>query len=381
MAICNFCFDEMLAAGGCSKVFHLDGRPIDRCPYGKEPGWPRPTQRCGDCGVLPGSLHHPGCDVERCPLCWHQAICCGCRFDEDPLDDEDVPDWAFELVNALNRPEPSQLDFGSLAVDHRSRHDELVGRIEQWAAANQAAFDADVAGHLLAVLLGDGDTDPSGTEPFELTRPDVLRALRRLEVDAKAGGTTLPDSTPAVGTTVVRALHQLGHLTDGSDRLDALLEPIDCHFGPPGGWPGAPWCQCFVAASTPRPLATVLVNSMAGRLVPVLPTPDRSEADRALSAFFDSLPPSCRPAESPHESDLAFIGQVDKEGPDRRVWAFGRRDAPGRYDTLFLDDDGTPWITWPDRRYRSRFRWQALDPIEARWRLRLALGRPRAEAT
>ncbi|MDZ7678217.1 MAG: hypothetical protein U5K29_06675 [Acidimicrobiales bacterium] len=378
MAICNFCYDEMLAAGGCTAVFHLDGRPVDRCPYGNEPGWPRATKRCGDCGVLPGSLHHPGCDVERCPLCWHQAICCGCRFDEDRLDDEDVPDWAFELINALNRPEPAQLDFGSLAVDHRARHDEWVGRIEQWADANHAAFDADVAGHLLAVLLG--DTDPSSTESIELTRPDVLAALRRLEVDAAVGGTTLPDTTPAVATTVVRALHRLRLLTDRSDRLDALLEPIDCHFGPPGGWPGAPWCQCFVPASAPRPLATVLVNSMAGRLVPVLPTPERAEADRALAAFLGSLPGNHQCAPTADDCDLAFIGQVDKDGPDHRLWAFGRRDIPGGYKTLFVDDAGTAWITWPDRRYRTGIRWQALDPIEARWRLDIVVRRTRAEA-
>jgi hypothetical protein len=34
------------------------------------------ADRCGDCGVMPGGVHHFGCDMERCPSCDGQLISC-----------------------------------------------------------------------------------------------------------------------------------------------------------------------------------------------------------------------------------------------------------------------------------------------------------------
>lgn len=90
MAVCSWCAQEMTTAATCTVgAFHQDGRHLELAPWGADPGWPTRGQRCGDCGVQPGGHHHPGCDVQRCPVCGRQMITCGCRFDEDGPEDPD----------------------------------------------------------------------------------------------------------------------------------------------------------------------------------------------------------------------------------------------------------------------------------------------------
>lgn len=60
---------------------------MEPIPYGDPlEGWKGigipPPDKCHDCGASVGNLHHPGCDMERCPVCSitkpeaAQAMCC-----------------------------------------------------------------------------------------------------------------------------------------------------------------------------------------------------------------------------------------------------------------------------------------------------------------
>ena len=90
MATCSFCEREMTTAASCGvEHFHRGGEPVALPRYGRRGGSLFSTGiRCGDCGVTRGGVHHPGCDIARCPICGGQMFACGCRFDEDGPDDD-----------------------------------------------------------------------------------------------------------------------------------------------------------------------------------------------------------------------------------------------------------------------------------------------------
>ncbi len=84
----------MRTASSCDvQALHQDGVRIPMIPWGHErPRFGASHQRCGDCGVAPGGFHHLGCDIQRCAVCQGQMFSCGCRFDEDAVDDEVIGD-------------------------------------------------------------------------------------------------------------------------------------------------------------------------------------------------------------------------------------------------------------------------------------------------
>jgi len=74
MAICTTCDADMELGVSCSlRVYEdfVDGVARRRIANGAR-------QPCGDCGTPSRGLHHPGCDLERCPACGRQALTCGC---------------------------------------------------------------------------------------------------------------------------------------------------------------------------------------------------------------------------------------------------------------------------------------------------------------
>jgi len=60
-----------------------------------EPSWREgiltSNRDCHDCSVGFNQLHHPGCDIEECPMCGAQALSCGCTWPgEEDEDEEDA---------------------------------------------------------------------------------------------------------------------------------------------------------------------------------------------------------------------------------------------------------------------------------------------------
>jgi hypothetical protein len=141
VAICSWCDQEMLTAESCVvAVVHIAGRPVDMIPYGSEPGLRRGVAPCGDCGVRRGHWHHPGCDLQRCPVCHRQLMSCGCHFDEDGEDSEvdDVRDdeWFDSSL------EPFGVDAAGLPTAKTSLHGgEVVVHFGEYPSGDITTVD------------------------------------------------------------------------------------------------------------------------------------------------------------------------------------------------------------------------------------------------
>jgi len=78
---CGWCEKEMLDKKIRTCVSNLivtypDGKEIPSTFYEGE-------GRCPECNVVSGSVHHPGCNREKCPRCGGQIISCECLDEED----------------------------------------------------------------------------------------------------------------------------------------------------------------------------------------------------------------------------------------------------------------------------------------------------------
>jgi hypothetical protein len=79
-ATCSACHREKLVATSCTiaDVLLANGRRLPRVRFSPCDG-AGPDDRCTDCHIGPGGLHHLGCGLELCPSCGQRASICGFR--------------------------------------------------------------------------------------------------------------------------------------------------------------------------------------------------------------------------------------------------------------------------------------------------------------
>lgn len=77
---CDICGLTMDGRSCAAPFWEIEGQEFERIPY--DLSW-NGDSFCPDCRTHVNGLHHPGCDVERCPRCNGQAISCGCRWAGD----------------------------------------------------------------------------------------------------------------------------------------------------------------------------------------------------------------------------------------------------------------------------------------------------------
>lgn len=96
-SICQWCQQDMQSPDTRTCTLgHYDDYvghgSVDRIRYGLERGSHAlmPDEQCHDCNVYAGGYHHPGCDVEQCPICFGQVIACDCETTADTDSDDDT---------------------------------------------------------------------------------------------------------------------------------------------------------------------------------------------------------------------------------------------------------------------------------------------------
>jgi len=139
------------------------------------------TRRCGDCGVQPGQLHQPGCDVERCPRCGFQAISCDCIYEVCGID-----------PGTLERTHPDVYANGPTGQMHQTWDAEWAGRRMLWTGDYPGCAESREFGWYAKLVPGKGwvacgPDDPDATE-------DLNRLYREAVWDVERQRFVLPES-------------------------------------------------------------------------------------------------------------------------------------------------------------------------------------------
>jgi hypothetical protein len=136
--------------------------------------------RCHDCHITRGSLHHPGCDMERCPKCGGQLIGCGCLSDE-----------------AYNAWQRACADLATANATIAAHETDLAATAELLLREQALAESRSLALATLKDLLRESFDHETPTSGFR--RVQVLQALKDFALAESA------DTTAALAGAVLEA--------------------------------------------------------------------------------------------------------------------------------------------------------------------------------
>ena len=136
MRICHYCKQDIHQAVSCNApaVYESEGPSYARIPYGIERHAQdgTPDQRCPNCLVMSGMLHHPGCLSEECPACHKALATCRCalmfRHGENSNNrrSESSPVSEPGADGAEKLPPAKPIALPTWRPDDRQREDDLV---------------------------------------------------------------------------------------------------------------------------------------------------------------------------------------------------------------------------------------------------------------